>query len=146
MNLQNDGHLGLVCWNLFNASIERVRLPTSWKWVGMSDAEYAGAGDANYADEGIGHYVDEEGKKVEGTIRFRVKDIESSFDKERGFLSIDGTMLNDEEEATLLEAEKAKRRGGTVGRRGGAKALGATSLGQPVERDETAGGEKRKRY
>lgn len=149
VNLQNDGHLGLVCWNLFNASIERARLPASWRWVAMSDAAYGGAGDdddVDYASEGIGHYVDGDGKKVDGTIRFRVKDIESSFDRERGFLSIEGTMLGDDEEATLLEGEKAKRRVGAVGRRGGAKALGATSLGQPVERDDSAGAQKRKRY
>jgi DNA-directed RNA polymerase I subunit RPA43 len=141
INLQNEGHLGLVCWNLFNASIERKRLPPDWKWVDVSEMqneeEDEGEGGETYAEEGIGYYVDGEGKKIEGMMKFRVKEIESSHDRERGFLSIEGTMLSEEAEE-LLESE----RGGTnnskdsAGRRlGGSKALGATSLGVTVEPD-----------
>ncbi|PQE11079.1 RNA polymerase rpb7-like domain-containing protein [Rutstroemia sp. NJR-2017a BVV2] len=141
INLQNEGHLGLVCWNLFNASIERARLPKDWKWVGVAeqvkDAE-AGQGES-YAEDGIGYYVDGEGKKVEGTVKFRVKEIESNHDKERGFLTVDGTMLEEDAEAQLLQTEQAKSRSrDKAGRRlGGSRALGATSLGVPVERDDT---------
>jgi DNA-directed RNA polymerase I subunit RPA43 len=33
VNLQSEGHVGVVCWNKFNASIEAKRLPAGWKWV-----------------------------------------------------------------------------------------------------------------
>lgn len=132
MNLENEGHLGIVCWNLFNASIERKRLPGDWNWVGTEDMEGKG-----YAEEGAGYWVDGAGERVQGMVKFRVREIESSHDKERGFLSIEGTMLGEEEERELVEGE-----GGVVGSRynagrrlGGSRALGATSLGVPVEED-----------
>jgi len=139
VNLQNDGHLGVVCWNLFNASIERKRLPEDWKWVAVEDQggeEVEGMGET-YAENGIGYWVDGEGKKVEGTVRFRVKEIESNHDRERGFLSIEGTMLDEGTEADLSEVEAMKKIGRyDAGRRlGGLGALGATSLGVPVDPD-----------
>jgi DNA-directed RNA polymerase I subunit RPA43 len=142
INLQNEGHLGLVCWNLFNASIERKRLPPDWKWVDVSEMENEEAdqeeGGKTYADDGIGYYVDGEGKKIEGMVKFRVKEIESSHDRERGFLSIEGTMLSEEAEEELLESERDGMNNSkdSAGRRlGGSKALGATSLGVTVEPD-----------
>lgn len=127
VNLQNEGHLGIVCWNLFNASIERQRLPKDWKWIGTEDLDGDG-----YAEDGVGYYVDGAGIKIDGIVKFRVKDIESSHDRERGFLSIEGTMLDDKDENELLEQENAINNNDKtmIGRRlGGARALGATSLG-----------------
>jgi DNA-directed RNA polymerase I subunit RPA43 len=141
INLQNEGHLGLVCWNLFNASIERKRLPPDWKWMDVSEMQNEEEDEARgetYAEEGIGYYVDGEGKKIEGMVKFRVKEIESSHDRERGFLSIEGTMLSEEAEEELLESEKngTNNSKDSAGRRlGGSKALGATSLGVTVEPD-----------
>jgi DNA-directed RNA polymerase I subunit RPA43 len=141
INLQNEGHLGLVCWNLFNASIERQRLPKDWKWVGLegpAKANEAFTGKGQYAEDGMGYFVDGQGNKIEGTIKFRVKDIESSHDRERGFLSIEGTMLEDAAEKEVLERDLLSRLNskGLAGRRlGGSKALGATSLGVPPEDD-----------
>jgi DNA-directed RNA polymerase I subunit RPA43 len=141
INLQNEGHLGLVCWNLFNASIERKRLPPDWKWVDVSEMQNEEAeeeGGETYAEERIGYYVDGEGKKIEGMVNFRVKEIESSHDRERGFLSIEGTMLSEEAEEELLQSERdgTNNSKDSAGRRlGGSKALGATSLGVTVEPD-----------
>lgn len=141
INLQNEGHLGLVCWNLFNASIERKRLPPDWEWRDVSqmqNADDAMAGET-YAEEGAGYYVDGAGNKIGGTIRFRVKEIESSHDRERGFLSIEGTILSEEDELEISQTEThgTERTRAFAGRiLGGAKALGATSLGVLVESDE----------
>lgn len=33
VRLQNEKYLGLVCYNFFNATIERRRMPKEWKWV-----------------------------------------------------------------------------------------------------------------
>jgi DNA-directed RNA polymerase I subunit RPA43 len=139
INLQNEGHLGVVCWNLFNASIERKRLPEDWKWMGVEDeggAEIEGMGQT-YAEHGAGYWADGQGNKVEGNVKFRVREIESSHDKERGFLSIEGTMLDEETEAEMVELEYQKASGrDRAGRRlGGLGALGATSLGVTVEPD-----------
>ncbi len=128
-----------MCWNLFNASIERQRLPKDWKWVGVEGAARANrslGGQGQYSEEGMGYFLDEEGNKVEGTVKFRVKDIESSHDRERGFLSIEGTMLDEAGEKEVLERDYLSRLNSKdiAGRRlGGSRALGATSLGVPVE-------------
>ncbi|KAI9735430.1 MAG: hypothetical protein M1818_006436 [Claussenomyces sp. TS43310] len=141
INLQNEGHLGLVCWNLFNASIERQRLPKDWKWIGPEDDDATpnstGPTDsAAYAEDGLGHYVDGHGDRIEGILKFRVTEIESSHDRERGFLSIYGTMLDEDDENELLERQRATSREGRDGtgrHLGGSRALGATSLGRPLE-------------
>ena len=117
VNLQNEGHLGLVCWNLFNASIERKHLPEDWEWIGVEDQERGQEGmgmGETYAEEGVGYYIDGEGKKIEGMVKFRVMDIETSQDRERGFFSMTGTMLDVEAEKVLVEIEKATQKGGRV--------------------------------
>jgi len=140
INLQNQGHLGIVCWNLFNASIEAKRLPSDWKWKDVSEMKNSESAEPRetYAEEGPGFWVDAEGNKVEGMIQFRVREIESSHDRERGFLSIEGTMLSEEDEDELVENERAgaQHARDTAGKRlGGSKGRGATSLGVPVEAD-----------
>lgn len=139
VNLQNEGHLGIVCWNLFNASIERKRLPDNWKWVGVEDQggeEVEGMGET-YAEHGVGYWADGEGKKVEGTIKFQVREIESNHDKERGFLSIAGTMLDEKAEAEMTQTELERKvgRDGAGRRLGGLGAIGATLLGVTAEPD-----------
>lgn len=149
VNLQNEGHLGLVCWNLFNASIERKRLPPDWKWVGLEDMERGTEGmgmGETYAEDGVGYFVDGEGNKVEGMVKFRIRDVETDVDRERGFLSLAGTMLDAEAERKLVESEIARTKPGkdSAGRRlGRSKGLGATRLGVPAEAgNETVGGKK----
>ena len=151
VNLQNEGHLGVVCWNLFNASIERKRMPKDWKWIGVEGEESVAEGmGETYAEDGIGYWVNGEGIKMDGMVKFRVSEIETSHDKERGFLSIEGTMLDDEAENELLqeEADRATKSRATAGRRlGGLKSKGATSLGVPVESElMDVDKSKRKKY
>ncbi|KAI9770829.1 MAG: hypothetical protein M1835_006510 [Candelina submexicana] len=121
VNLQNEGHLGLVCWNLFNASIERRRLPETWRWVdaGKGLASHGkGANSlptvhADAADAAEGYFMDESGSRVGGKVKFRVKDIETSpsTDRERGFVSIEGTMLSEKDEKKLLQTERGTKHG-----------------------------------
>jgi len=155
INLQNQGHLGIVCWNLFNASIESKRLPSDWSWKDVSEmqnGEDAEQGET-YAEEGPGYWVDGEGNKVEGMVKFRVKEIESSHDRERGFLSIEGTMLSEDDEEELAESERDGpqiTRDNAGKRLGGSRALGATSLGVTVEPDmvdvDTSAKKHRRKY
>ena len=139
INLQNEGNIGLVCLNFFNASIERKRLPREWRWasgeVGDSETSYKkklddgrSSGEAeveeeprtNGFDDVEGHFEDAVGNPIEGLIRFRVKDIEisRSADRENGFLSIGGTMLSEEDERELREQETLRIRRREVMRSG----------------------------
>ena len=129
VTLQNESSLGLVCWNFFNASIERGQLPPDWKWVGggtkpkrstkklKKAAEIAGFDKGHDQDSEIrneqrledlaldadmeapqGFFQDGSGVKIEGIVQFYVRHVETSrsVDRESGFLSIEGTMLDPE--------------------------------------------------
>jgi DNA-directed RNA polymerase I subunit RPA43 len=151
VNLQNEGHLGLVCWNLFNASIERKRLPPDWKWVGVEDQQRGHAGMdmvQTYAEDGAGYFVDGDGEKVDGMVKFRIIDVESDVDREKGFLSLAGTMLDAEAEEKLEQKERARRKAGkeSTGRGlGGLRGLGVTRLGVPAEKESEPVGRKKQR-
>ncbi|KAI9756878.1 MAG: hypothetical protein M1815_002665 [Lichina confinis] len=112
INLQNESHLGLICWNLFNASIERRRLPRNWTWSGVGGRTYGKNGPqaaqqsmlSTEADErGQGTFIDGDGRKVEGVIRFKIIDIETAYSYGKGFLTIEGALLNGNDEAQLAE-------------------------------------------
>jgi len=157
INLQNEENLGLVCWNYFNASIERRRLPKEWKWVpgGVGDRSKSQKLKRPATDSGMetddgedivhvsgavdeeGHFVDMNGKKVEGLLLFRVKDMETSrsADREQGFLSIQGTTLSEEEERELREQEFLKLQGKTIKRPGVRRDLDHTMSGALVNGD-----------
>ncbi|KAK8229210.1 hypothetical protein HDK77DRAFT_279378 [Phyllosticta capitalensis] len=115
VNLQNESHLGLVCWNLFSASIDRRRLPEDWTWVEGNDAQ---------AQDGEGHFVDGEGNKVDGLIKFRIRDFETSpsTDSDRGFITIEGSLLAEDKEAELDELEQQKLAAKQASRRGKTRA------------------------
>ena len=121
INLQNEGNIGLVCYNYFSASIEHKRLPKDWRWVGPSrngprmkllkqaDSTEESSAETHVAGLGNldGHFVDGRGKKVGGLLTFTVKDMEASrnADRENAFISIEGTMLSATEEKELRERD-----------------------------------------
>ncbi|KAL8950272.1 MAG: hypothetical protein Q9222_003676 [Ikaeria aurantiellina] len=127
INLQSEGNIGLVCWNFFNASIERKRLPKDWKWnaggliaersrVKLKGGERTDPMDVDQAEHGShvngangiqGHFETGDGRRVEGMISFTVKDIETSRSSggDNGFLSIEGTLLDESEERDLRASE-----------------------------------------
>ncbi len=128
INLLNESHLGLVCWNLFNASIERNRLPRDWKWSGVG-GDMAGRNgkrnDENIAlhsddeDRGQGTFIDGQGQAVEGMIQFRIIDSETAYSHGKGFLTIEGTLLDDDEEEALLRKEQTIAQGAIPSRGNG---------------------------
>ncbi|KAL6235730.1 hypothetical protein BDW75DRAFT_133060 [Aspergillus navahoensis] len=67
-------------------------------------------GDEGSPDEDSleGHFQSVSGHRVRGTIKFRVVDIDiiPGTERDRGFLSIEGTMLSEEEESKVVEDEK----------------------------------------
>jgi len=161
VRVQNPSYLGLVCWNFFNAGVERRRLPADWVWVDgtgakvgrrQEEGEEVGDGavpDANgdgteeeakdhegaeaatdagamqEVDEntGAGYFVDGNGQKIQGLIKFRVRDFESvpSTEREKGFVNIEGTLLSEEEDKKADDELSEKTRDKSKGRRlGGA--------------------------
>ncbi|OQO11796.1 hypothetical protein B0A48_03523 [Cryoendolithus antarcticus] len=111
VNLQNESMLGLICYNYFNAGIERSRLPKDWRWVeDESAADDAGAMARRGRRSAAGYYVDGNGKKVEGRVVFRVKDFEASPGSETGGGSINiyGTALSTQEDDKIDEDLRSK--------------------------------------
>ncbi|KAM0694856.1 hypothetical protein Q7P36_005212 [Cladosporium allicinum] len=109
VNLQNESILGLICYNYFNAGIERSRLPKDWQWVADETTEETGEMSRKHRDA-AGHYVNAEGNKVEGKIIFKVKDFEATAGAETGSGSINiyGTLLTEGEDAKVDEEAKQK--------------------------------------
>ncbi|KAL4814583.1 hypothetical protein BDW67DRAFT_165675 [Aspergillus spinulosporus] len=67
-------------------------------------------GEEGTADQDFleGHFQSVSGHRVRGTIKFRVVDIDviPGTERDRGFLSIEGTMLSEEEESRVVEDER----------------------------------------
>ncbi|EMC99172.1 hypothetical protein BAUCODRAFT_31494 [Baudoinia panamericana UAMH 10762] len=105
VNLQNESLLGLICYNYFNAGIDRSRLPTDWSWKDNDDVE----GVAKWGRQPTnGHWVDGDGVKVEGRLAFRVRDFEAVGGSELGAGSVNilGTLLSDDEDGKLDDEER----------------------------------------
>jgi DNA-directed RNA polymerase I subunit RPA43 len=109
VNLQNESILGLICYNYFNAGIERSRLPKDWQWVEDETTEESEEMSRKRRNA-AGHYVNVEGNKVEGKIIFKVKDFEATAGAETGSGSINiyGTLLTESEDAKVDEEAKQK--------------------------------------
>jgi DNA-directed RNA polymerase I subunit RPA43 len=110
VNLQNESILGLICYNYFNAGIERSRLPKDWQWVAEEAPEESGEMSRKGRREAAGHYVNAEGNKVEGKIVFKVKDFEATAGAETGSGSINiyGTLLVESEDKKVDEESRQK--------------------------------------
>ncbi|KAK3701628.1 hypothetical protein LTR37_015379 [Vermiconidia calcicola] len=96
VSLQNEGMLGLVCYNYFNAVIERDKLPKDWRWI--EDEDQPKIRKKKFS-EGGGHFVDGNGSVIEGRIVFRVDDFEATpgSDTGAGTVSILGSLSSDGE-------------------------------------------------
>ncbi|KAF4331812.1 DNA-directed RNA polymerase I subunit RPA43 [Fusarium beomiforme] len=128
VNLQTEGHIGVVCFGKFNASIEARRLPPDWKWVPNESPEAQGfeetASVITADDHGVvrqihstGFWADGNGEKVKGKIRFRIRNFDVGTSGETSYLSLEGTMLDKAGEKAVVaeEAETAKMRKGKKG-------------------------------
>lgn len=104
--------------------MERRRLPSEWRWVAAEvvDVE-AGEGEEpeQTADTGEGYWVDGRGEKIEGLVKFTVRDFESApmTERERGFVNIEGTLLSPEEDRKVDEEIREKMRDRNKSRKGG---------------------------
>ena len=124
VQLQSEGHIGVVCWSKFNASIEAKRLPKGWKWMDIAKkSDYGSSSLPTPADEEedaldgedvqvveqmhtTGYWVNEHGKRVGGKLRFRIKNFDVGLAGDIGYLSIEGTFLDDAAEQALAKQER----------------------------------------
>ncbi|GJC98826.1 RNA polymerase Rpb7-like domain-containing protein [Colletotrichum higginsianum] len=140
INLENEGHIGVVCWGKFNASIESARLPPEWRWVHAGSAEAASyvadpfdnddddnasaraAEDEHGAVRQIhttGFWVDGAGDKVKGRVRFRIKAFDVGVSGDHGYLSLEGTMLDAAGEKAAIQHDADQERRRRAGKSGG---------------------------
>ncbi|VUC20950.1 unnamed protein product [Clonostachys rosea] len=121
VNLQTEGHIGVVCFGKFNASIEARRLPPSWKWVPNEDAEdgfeetasvFTGADEHGVVRQihSTGFWVDGNGEKIKGKTRFRIRNFDVGVSGDSTYLSLQGTMLDKSGEKKLVEQEACEAR------------------------------------
>ncbi|KAL8281571.1 hypothetical protein RB597_009348 [Gaeumannomyces tritici] len=155
VNLHSEGHLGVVCWGRFNASLEARRVPRGWRFVDVvqraedaKKARFRNAGkktaaavadDASVASSQVngqdgpnnnnnedeapedlenslqqmhatGYWIDAEGRRVQGKLRFRIKNYDVGTAGDHGYISIEGTMLDEDAERALLAKEKERER------------------------------------
>ena len=108
--LQNAGHIGVLCWGKFNASIEKKRLPRQWRWEDNSfraaSVELDGEeDDQNQFIRTLGSWIDENGEPITGQVAFRIKNYDVGLSGDHAFLCIEGTMLSDKREAKLRQEE-----------------------------------------
>ncbi|KAF1817538.1 hypothetical protein P152DRAFT_22311 [Eremomyces bilateralis CBS 781.70] len=114
ITLQNDSHIGLTCWNLINASIERKRLPESWTWIDhvlVEGEDFSTVPSIPKGKHGSGHYIDGKGRELGDTLSFTVADYEYLWmsEAERGLLRIEGTLLDDIGEESARETTGKRR-------------------------------------
>ncbi|RDA87770.1 hypothetical protein CP532_2468 [Ophiocordyceps camponoti-leonardi (nom. inval.)] len=116
INLQTEGHIGVVCFEKFNASVEAVRLPPSWKWVSLDSIEAEGFDktasfmaadddDAVQKVDSTGFWVDGRGARVQGKVRFRIRNFDAGTSGGTSYLSLEGTMLDHAQEKELVATE-----------------------------------------
>jgi DNA-directed RNA polymerase I subunit RPA43 len=126
LSLQNESHITLILWNFFTVTISHKRVPRSWRWRDYYDEDgnpTASApssinGDVEAAthrkSEQYGSWHDANDRPIEGFLRFRIKDWDCSpagIDGDGSFLSVEGSMLTDEEEQELkVRNEREKER------------------------------------
>ncbi|KAI0473303.1 hypothetical protein GGR56DRAFT_698324 [Xylariaceae sp. FL0804] len=177
VNLQSGGHVGVVCWGMFNASVEAERLPAGWRWVDLlseeegeeeggdgndKDAEHQDLNNALAADEnGVsaasaaantaaaaadaaqvhtsGYWADADGLRVRAgaRLRFRIRNYEVGVSGDYGYLSIEGTMLDEAAEAARTRDEaEAKRRRKLHQQKGGSGSGGGGGGGGLLRREQ----------
>lgn len=83
--MQTASHIGILVHDTFNASIKKYNIPSNWEFIPNQIDEIEN-GDTV---KNLGYWHDEHGIKVEGKIKFTIKNIHST----SRVVSIDGTLI-----------------------------------------------------
>lgn len=100
VNVQNESMLGLVCYNYFNAMIERGKLPEDWKWVDDAGEQAQGQSKRKRVIQGAGHFENGAGEEVKEKLMFMVENFDASpgSDGSTGTVSISATLRFDRDD------------------------------------------------
>lgn len=112
--VHNESMLAVVCWNCFNAVIQKDQIPKEWEWVEDGKKKEVVVDkkknkqreeDEEELPQAPGHWVDGDGKKVEGKIVFRVLDFEADRggENDAGSIGILGTLLDPQEGEAMMK-------------------------------------------
>lgn len=136
-NAMSEGFVGLVCYNYFQTSIAKSRIPTTWSWSGPTretwqrktprkgrlNDDNGPSQDSTFdsqetviprEDDAIdgtaGTFIDGHGTKIPDQLQFQVVDLEMIPAQERGQLAlqVEGTLLSREDEAKFREEERER--------------------------------------
>lgn len=136
-NAMSEGFIGLVCYNYFQTSIAKSRIPKAWSWSGPTretrqrktprkgklndgegpsqDSQYDSqetivAREDDAIDGTAGTFLDEDGSKISERLQFRVVDLEMIPAQERGQLAlqVEGTLLSEKEETRARQEEQER--------------------------------------
>lgn len=136
-NAMSEGFIGLVCYNYFQTSIAKSRIPQTWSWSGptresrqrktprkgrLNDDEGPSQDSAFDSQETIvareddaidgtaGTFIDGDGTKIPDRLQCHVVDLEMIPAQERGQLAlqVEGTLLSEEEEVKIREEERER--------------------------------------
>lgn len=88
--IQTPSHLGLLICDVFNASIKKYNIPMGWSFTSNQQDEVVETGDKKV----YGYWSDENGQKVDGKLKFTVKNVYTT----GRVVSIEGTLIGPGEE------------------------------------------------
>ncbi|PSK38829.1 hypothetical protein C7M61_002132 [Candidozyma pseudohaemuli] len=129
--MQTQSHIGLLVHDTFNASIKVRNLPQEWEFVPSQADEYGEEqGDSgNSKFRSYGYWTDENGTKVEGKIKFTVRNVNTA----GRMVSLDGTLVSPESELDAQPVSHERRKSSTSA----AASAGANHLRFDDESDPT---------
>ncbi|KAF2747213.1 hypothetical protein M011DRAFT_494394 [Sporormia fimetaria CBS 119925] len=108
---QANTHITLSYLNAFSISVVRSQLPRDWNWSG--GAGYSMTGGSNREGEGDGYWMDADGMPIPETLKVRVRDWDAGVQgKGRGFLRIEGSLVEEQEGVGEGEREGERREKG----------------------------------
>ncbi|CAD1810431.1 unnamed protein product [Candida parapsilosis] len=98
--MQTPSHLGILICDVFNASIKRYNIPMGWSFTSNQQDEVVESGDK----KSYGYWSDENGQKVDGKIKFTVKNVYTT----GRVVSIEGTLIGPGEERSAQPVYEQK--------------------------------------
>ncbi|KAB8446217.1 hypothetical protein FH972_025199 [Carpinus fangiana] len=112
--ISSESHIGLICYNLFNASIPFRHIPKDWRWEpARSKKSSVASGDHAQEEEGEGYWIDGDDNPIRNDeeLQFVIRDFESvgqgAGPRDKGFLTLEGTLLSTQEEEEVEKADRA---------------------------------------